>query len=106
MIQQYSAIITRPTTQLYRDCLRLIQHVAGKSIKGQKLRQIVRNEFKRNADVKEEKVVDHLKSNAIRALSNYLMLQSAQKDGKLQERMTKFTESEAKDLNDDAKPLG
>ncbi len=44
-------MIQRTSSQLYRDCLRLVNHVAGRSRKGQALRAIVRGEFKKNAEV-------------------------------------------------------
>ncbi len=45
-------MIQRTSTQLYRDCLRLVAHVAGRSKKGDALRAIVRGEFRKNAKVK------------------------------------------------------
>mmetsp|Transcript_34874 Transcript_34874/g.35520 ORF Transcript_34874/g.35520 Transcript_34874/m.35520 type:complete len:100 (+) Transcript_34874:178-477(+) len=84
----------RTSIHLYRDCLRLVQHMSGNSAKGKQLRTIVRNEFKKNMNVEDNTKIEFLKSNAVRALSNYLMLQSSTKDVKFQEKMAAFTTSE------------
>ena len=90
--------ITRTSTQLFRDCLRLIQHIAGNSAKSKQLRVIVRGEFKRNARVTDPSTIDNLKSNAIRALSNYMMMESANKDAKFKEKVTAFVNKEAQSI--------
>lgn len=64
------------------------------SPKGIQLRKIVKNEFAKNRDVNEEQKLTTLKGNAIRALTNYLMLESSNKDKKFQEKITKFKNSE------------
>jgi hypothetical protein len=43
--------VSRTSTQLYRDCLRLIQHIAGNSAKGVQLRRVIGTEFRKNASV-------------------------------------------------------
>ncbi|KAJ1407032.1 hypothetical protein B484DRAFT_307577, partial [Ochromonadaceae sp. CCMP2298] len=75
---------SKSTPQIYRDCLRLIKHIAGNSKKAAALQQVVRIEFKRNAAVAEEAAVEKLKSNAVRGLSNYLMMESSSKDERFQ----------------------
>lgn len=71
--------------KLYRDCLRLIQHVApGSSPKTMALKMTVRAEFKRNMTLRDEDAIEVAKSNAVRALSNYLLARAAPKDVKLQ----------------------
>ena len=82
------------TTNLYRDCLRLVNHIAGNSKKGQNLRQMVGREFRKNMGEKDEKVIEGMKSNAIKALANYLMMESLSKDSKFKERANAFTTSE------------
>ena len=49
--------------------------------------------------------IEMLKSNAVRALSNYLLYQSAQKDSQLQEAMNsnKTKEKSRKEEDDDGK---
>ena len=95
---QAPTTISRKTPQLYRDCLRLVQHIAGKSAKGNQLRLIVRNEFKKNAHVEDPQVVENLKCNAIRGLSNYLMLQSFNKDSKLKSKAAAFAQDASQQL--------
>jgi hypothetical protein len=93
--------MTRNTPQLYRDCLRLVKHIAGKSKKAQNLTKIVRGEFKKNAKVNDDALIENLKSNAIRALANYLMIESTNKDAKFKNKTISFNEREAKSINDD-----
>lgn len=90
--------ISRTTPQLYRDCLRLVQHIAGKSKKGENIRQIVRREFQKNAELTDPVKIDQLKSNAVRGLANYLMIESTSKDAKFQKFANNFASKEASDL--------
>ena len=85
---------TRSTAELYRDCLRLVNHIAGLSAKGASLRRIVQAEFRKNAHVKDEKV-EQLRGNAVRALSNYLVLESMSKDDALNKVAKNFSQKEA-----------
>eukprot|EP00461_Guttulinopsis_vulgaris_P002813 UN02814 len=39
--------MNRSSTSLYRDCLRLIDYMAGRSTKGDRLRDIIRGEFEK-----------------------------------------------------------
>jgi hypothetical protein len=80
----------RSSLQLFRDCLRMVNHVAGKSPKGLRLRQIVRGEFKRNALITDNLKIEALKANAIRALSNYLMMESSASDKKFKQKSDVF----------------
>ena len=72
-----------PSVQLYRDCLRLIRHSAGSdSPKSARLRAVVRAEFRRNAKVEQPAELERLRGNAVRALTNYmLLLQTAGRGG-------------------------
>ena len=73
--------ISKTSAQLFRDCLRLISHISGKtSKKTLNIKRIVKAEFRKNGWEKDTSRVDALKSNAIRGLANYLMLESMQKD--------------------------
>lgn len=85
---------TKTTPQIYRDCLRLIKHIAGKSKKNDAITRIVRNEFKKNAGVKDDAVIEKLKSNAVRGLSNYLMMESLSKDARFQQQSQAFVQRE------------
>ena len=95
---------TRSVGQLYRDCLRLVSHIGANSAKGKNLRLLVRGEFRKNADVTDPQVIDQLKGNATRALSNYLMLESVSQDKRLKEKSNIFIEAErekAKEFKDE-----
>ena len=85
---------TRSVGQLYRDCLRLVNHIAGKSSKGANLKKIVVSEFRRNAGLKEQDQIDATKGNAMRALSNYLMLQSLSKDKNFKDKASSYNQRE------------
>jgi hypothetical protein len=90
---------TRTSPQLYRDCLRLVNHIAGRSAKGEKLRKILHSEFRKNANVEDPIKVESLKSNAVRGLANYLMITSTAKDPKLQQFANSYAEKEIKEAN-------
>ncbi|GAX27576.1 hypothetical protein FisN_13Hh337 [Fistulifera solaris] len=82
----------RTSLQLYRDCLRLIQHVApGRSAKNTALRQTVRQQFARNRDLTDEEAIQNAQTNAVRALSNYLLAAQASTDKKVGSAMKDYT---------------
>lgn len=68
--------------QLYRDCLRLIRHVAPgeTSPKALALRSLVKMEFTKNKNETDEAKIESYKAAAVRALSNYMLATSAPKD--------------------------
>ena len=77
--------------QLYRDCLRLVKHVApGQSAKSLALRQTVRTEFAKNRLETDPARIEGLKANAVRALSNYMLAMNAAKDPKVAAAMENF----------------
>jgi hypothetical protein len=78
--------------QLYRDCLRLIHHVApGRtSAKAVALRQTVKNEFSKHRQETNPEQIEAAKANAIRALSNYLLAMNAPKDPKMTAAMKDY----------------
>jgi hypothetical protein len=81
--------MNRTSLELYRDCLRLVRHIApGVSPKAMALRHTVRQQFKQHMGETNDAQIESLKTNAVRALSNYMLYQSAQKDGNLQKAMT------------------
>jgi hypothetical protein len=89
--------------QLYRDCLRLIRHVApGRtSPKSAALRLNVRSQFDKYKDTKGDDVLIHAaKANAVRALSNYMLQQAAPKDPKVKAAMKDFHGRAVKDAKD------
>jgi hypothetical protein len=92
--------VQRTSLQLYRDCLRLVKHIApGSSPKNIALRNTVRSEFWKNKDVQNEAQIETLKAGAIRALSNYMLFESGGKDKKLGSAMKNFNEKTIKDKN-------
>ncbi|CAM9614588.1 unnamed protein product [Discosporangium mesarthrocarpum] len=93
--------IQRTSLQLYRDCLRLVDHIAAKSAKGQQLRHILRGEFEKNRDVKDQDKIDQLKGNAIRGLSNYFLHESSSNDPRLKERMDAVKRNAINQLKED-----
>lgn len=83
-----SPATTRTVVQLYRDCLRLVRHIApGSSAKSFAVRTTVRSEFRKPCPVAQ---VEARKANAIRALSNYLLAVAAPKDQKIQGAVDDF----------------
>lgn len=94
-------LLSRSSKQLFRDCLRLIQHIAGRSKKAQQLQIIVGKEFRKNKSIEDPAKIEALKSNAIRALANYLMLESSAKDKKFSQKSSIFTEKEAESIRGD-----
>lgn len=98
--------ISRTTPALFRDCLRLIIHIAGKSKKGEQLRRIVGGEFRKNAKVSDEATITALKSNAIRALANYLMIESSAKDARFNKRSLDYSARTSDTLHDTQKTDG
>jgi len=78
--------------------MRLIRHLApGYSPKGRALRHTVRSQFEANRRETDPVKIENLKASAIRALSNYMLYQSAQKDTQLQQAMKDQIENVKKD---------
>jgi Complex 1 protein (LYR family) len=85
--------------QLYRDCLRLIKHVApGHSRKAMALRQTVRMEFDKHREETNPQLVEYQKANAIRALSNYMLFESGSKDVRVKKAMEEYHTSSVEEL--------
>ena len=89
----------------------MVRHIApGESPKATALRQTVRMQFKNRATEKDPTKIEAFKSDAVRALSNYMVYQSAQKDTHLQKAMnldninTKKTSEKKDDDNDNDRP--
>ena len=97
--------LVRSSPQLYRDCLRLIKHIAGKSKKGISLQRIVRSEFVKNSGVEDPAKIEQLKSNAVRGLANYLMIESTAKDSRLQKFSSDYVQKEAQSLRGDTSTM-
>uniref|UniRef100_A0A7S3PD97 Complex 1 LYR protein domain-containing protein n=1 Tax=Aplanochytrium stocchinoi TaxID=215587 RepID=A0A7S3PD97_9STRA len=80
----------KTTVQIYRDSLRLIKHIAGESPKAHNIRNVVRQEFRRNSNVTDPQKIEDLKFNAVRGLSNYLVYQAAMKDEQIQRKIKEW----------------
>ena len=52
------------------------------SPKSRELRGVIQREFRKNSAVKDEEKLEELKFGAVRALSNYLIMQAAKKDAR------------------------
>ena len=78
--------------------MRLVRHIApGHSPKAQALRLTVRSQFEANRAVDDPVQLENLKANAVRALSNYMLYQSAQNEPKLNQAMKDQVEQARKD---------
>ena len=62
------------------------------------LRNIVKNEFLKNANIQDPIAIENLKNNAIRGLANYLMIESTSKDQRFQQHAENFVKKEASEL--------
>mmetsp|Transcript_12202 Transcript_12202/g.21154 ORF Transcript_12202/g.21154 Transcript_12202/m.21154 type:complete len:112 (-) Transcript_12202:557-892(-) len=99
----------RTSIELYRDLLRLINHVApGASPKSIALRTMIRSEFDKSKHLSAENPsdaiqIEGLKANAVRALSNYMLYEGGihdrSKGGKLGAAMDKFHEKNVQGMN-------
>ena len=71
--------VSRPTKALYRDLLRLVSHVAPgtTTAKSIALRNQIRLSFKANAGLKDEQQINDAKAAGVRALANYMVLESS-----------------------------
>jgi hypothetical protein len=65
------------------------------------LRQTVRSQFQANRHEKDDTKLETMKADAVRALSNYMLYQSAQKDVKLQNAMKEQMRNAQKDDDDE-----
>ena len=75
-------MLERTTLQLFRDCLRTAHHIGGDSAKGRALKQVVKDGFRKHASVTDSEEIAKLKADAVRALSNYLVMKSLNKTKK------------------------
>ena len=94
-----SNAIQKTTLHLYRDCLRLVKHIAGTGPKSNTIKITIRKEFENHRHVTDPIKIEELKSGAIRGLSNYLVYSSAAKDKRIKKAM------ELNDNNDSCTPL-
>jgi hypothetical protein len=82
--------------------MRLVRHLApGYSPKGRALRMNVRSQFDASRHETDPVKIENLKANAVRALSNYMLYQSAQKDTQLQKAMKDQVDNVKKEGKDE-----
>eukprot|EP00551_Chaetoceros_affinis_P002684 CAMPEP_0203648384 /NCGR_PEP_ID=MMETSP0088-20131115/18679_1 /ASSEMBLY_ACC=CAM_ASM_001087 /TAXON_ID=426623 /ORGANISM="Chaetoceros affinis, Strain CCMP159" /LENGTH=76 /DNA_ID=CAMNT_0050506371 /DNA_START=112 /DNA_END=342 /DNA_ORIENTATION=- len=62
---------------------------------------MVRGQFSKNKNEKDEAKIEMLKAGAIRALSNYMLYESGAKDEKLGKAMRNFNENTRKEIQSD-----
>ena len=79
---QQRPMLERTTLQLFRDCLRTAHHIGGDSAKGRALKQVVKDGFRKHIGVTDAAEISKLKADAVRALSNYLVMKSLNKSKK------------------------
>ena len=61
----------KPPLHLYRDCIRLISHLApGSSPKSLALRSTLRREWDKNRGVTDQAKIEDLRGGAVRGLAN------------------------------------
>jgi len=80
---------------LYRDCLRLVRHIApGNSPKALALTQQVQLTFRANKAITDKAEVEVAKAAAVRALANYMLYEGGQKDSKMKQAMERQVSDE------------
>lgn len=73
--------------------MRLVRHIApGNSPKRHSLRIMVRSSFELNRNETDIDKMEAAKANAVRALSNYMLLESGSKDPKIKQAMKEQVE--------------
>ena len=88
----------RTSVQLYRDCLRLLRHAVGPNPslpKYQVIQKHLQREF-RKPQTTDTASIETAKASAVRALSNYLLLQNAQQDPQLKHKLVQFKQDDEK----------
>lgn len=109
----------RTGIELYRDLFRLVNHIApGSSPKSIMLRAMIRTEFDKSRSLSPDKAedapkIESMKSNAVRALSNYMLYEGGIHDrksgGKLGVAMDRYHEKNVQGMqqkNRDVPPGG
>ena len=73
--------------------MRLVRHIApGNSPKRHSLRIMVRTPFESNRHETDPEKMEAAKANAVRALSNYMLLESGSKDPRIKQAMKEQVE--------------
>eukprot|EP00466_Bigelowiella_natans_P015019 jgi/Bigna1/126305/aug1.2_g1013 len=69
----------KSSLQIYRDLVRLVNHIGARTPKGELLLNTIRSEFRANKHVTDKDKINELQEDARRALSNYLVSDSLTK---------------------------
>lgn len=56
--------------QVYRDCLRLIEHIGGRSRKAEQMRALVQRQFRAHAQERDDKKIEELKKKSAEHATN------------------------------------
>lgn len=64
----------KSTLEIFRDCLRLVPKMVQEPKKVVAVRRLVKLEFSKNRHEKNPEKIQQLRFNAIRGISNYLLL--------------------------------
>ncbi|KAL6063304.1 hypothetical protein QOT17_011621 [Balamuthia mandrillaris] len=71
-------IATRTTLQLYRDLLRLARHAGQYNNNEWTLRTLVTSQFREHRLETDPEKIKELRESAVRAISNYMVLQAVE----------------------------
>jgi hypothetical protein len=86
----------RSSVQVYRDCLRLVKHMAGgTSPKARMLRAVVREQFEASRRESRPDVLRSLRGNAERVLSQYLFYERSRTDVRFRKQLEEHLAREA-----------
>lgn len=77
----------------------LLLFTSFQSPKGLQIKKLIKNEFLKNKNELDSNKVEILKGNAIRALTNYLMIETSLKDSKINQNINKLKSKDIEDLN-------
>eukprot|EP00471_Norrisiella_sphaerica_P010448 CAMPEP_0184495370 /NCGR_PEP_ID=MMETSP0113_2-20130426/31098_1 /TAXON_ID=91329 /ORGANISM="Norrisiella sphaerica, Strain BC52" /LENGTH=202 /DNA_ID=CAMNT_0026881527 /DNA_START=72 /DNA_END=680 /DNA_ORIENTATION=+ len=69
----------KTSLEIYRDLVRLVNHIGARTPKGEVLMNTIRSEFRANKHVTDQDRIAELQEDARRALSNYLISDSLTK---------------------------
>mmetsp|Transcript_12025 Transcript_12025/g.23626 ORF Transcript_12025/g.23626 Transcript_12025/m.23626 type:complete len:217 (-) Transcript_12025:133-783(-) len=69
----------KSSKEIYKDLVRLINHIGARTEKGKRLLETVRHEFRKNKHLTDPEAIEEAKAAGARALSNFLLSDSLSK---------------------------
>eukprot|EP00470_Lotharella_oceanica_P008379 CAMPEP_0170199894 /NCGR_PEP_ID=MMETSP0040_2-20121228/69588_1 /TAXON_ID=641309 /ORGANISM="Lotharella oceanica, Strain CCMP622" /LENGTH=362 /DNA_ID=CAMNT_0010450055 /DNA_START=446 /DNA_END=1534 /DNA_ORIENTATION=- len=69
----------KSSKEIYKDLVRLINHIGARTEKGKRLLDTVRHEFRKNKHLTDPEAIEEAKAAGARALSNFLLSDSLSK---------------------------